>query len=100
MASTTTSMNIRTDSEVKMQAEKLFAEFGLNMTTAVNMFLRQAIRKQAIPFELSLETASQTNKERHSHAGSNEYPDNDLLELFGEVKFADGYDYKALREGR
>jgi DNA-damage-inducible protein J len=50
-----TSMNIRMDSEVKKQAEQLFAEFGLNMTTAINMFLRQAIRQHGIPFELKLD---------------------------------------------
>ena len=49
-----TNMNIRMDSEVKKQAEALFAEFGLNMTTAVNMFLRQAVRERAIPFDLTL----------------------------------------------
>lgn len=49
------SMNIRMDSEVKKQAEQLFAEFGLNMTTAINMFLRQAIRQHGIPFELKLD---------------------------------------------
>jgi len=49
-------MNIRMDSEVKKQAEALFAEFGLNMTTAVNMFLRQAVRERAIPFDLTLNT--------------------------------------------
>jgi DNA-damage-inducible protein J len=51
---TTTSMNIRTDSEVKKQAEELFEEFGLNMTTAVNMFLRQAVRERRIPFSITL----------------------------------------------
>ena len=50
-----TNMNIRMDSEIKSQAEQLFAQFGLNMTVAVNMFLRQSIRQQAIPFELKLE---------------------------------------------
>jgi DNA-damage-inducible protein J len=49
-------MNIRMDSEIKSQAELLFAQFGINMTTAINMFLRQAVRQQAIPFELKLET--------------------------------------------
>ena len=51
-----TSMSIRTDSEIKKQAEELFVEFGLNMTTAVNMFLRQAIREQSIPFGITLQT--------------------------------------------
>lgn len=49
-----TSMNIRMDSQVKKEAEKIFAEFGLNMTTAINMFLRQTIRENGIPFELKL----------------------------------------------
>lgn len=51
-----TNMNIRMDSEVKQQAEALFAEFGLNMTSAINLFLRQSIREQSIPFEIALHT--------------------------------------------
>ena len=47
-----TNLNIRTDKEVKAQAEKLFDALGLNMTTAVNIFLRQAIRENGIPFEV------------------------------------------------
>ena len=50
-----TNINIRTDSEVKAQAQALFAQFGLDMTTAVNMFLRQAIRERAIPLDLRLD---------------------------------------------
>ena len=46
----TTNLNIRTDAEVKAAAEQLFNELGLNLTTAVNMFLRQAIRTGGIPF--------------------------------------------------
>jgi len=51
---TKTSMNIRMDDDIKRQAQHLFAEFGLDMTTAINMFLRQAIRERRIPFELKL----------------------------------------------
>ncbi len=47
-------LNIRTDKSVKEAAEKIFNELGLNMTTAVNIFLRQTIRTNGIPFELSL----------------------------------------------
>ena len=49
-----TNLNIRTDKEVKIAAEKIFEELGLNMTTAVNIFLRQTIRENGIPFELKL----------------------------------------------
>lgn len=48
----TTSMNIRMDSEVKRKAQQVFSELGLDVTTAVNLFLRQVIRTQSIPFEL------------------------------------------------
>lgn len=49
-----TNLNIRTDKDVKIAAEKIFEELGLNMTTAVNIFLRQTIRENGIPFELKL----------------------------------------------
>ena len=51
----TTNLNIRTDKEVKDKAEEIFSELGLNMTTAVNIFLRTAIREHGIPFELKLD---------------------------------------------
>ena len=51
----TANLNIRTDKDVKEQAERLFAELGLNMSTAVNMFLRTAIRENGIPFELKID---------------------------------------------
>jgi len=45
-----TNINIRTETMVKAQAQALFTELGLDMTTAINMFLRQAVREQALPF--------------------------------------------------
>ena len=60
-----TSMNIRMDSDVKRKAQELFSQFGLDMTTAVNMFLRQSIRQQGIPFALQLDPFySEVNQER------------------------------------
>jgi DNA-damage-inducible protein J len=55
----TTNLNIRTDKEIKEQAEMIFSELGLNMTTAVNMFLRTAVRERGIPFELKLDTPNE-----------------------------------------
>lgn len=56
----TTNLNIRTDKDIKEQAEEIFAELGLNMTTAVNMFLRTAIRERGIPFELKLDMPNES----------------------------------------
>ena len=55
----TANLNIRTDAEVKAEAESLFNELGLNLSTAVNMFLRQAIRVGGIPFEVRVSTPSE-----------------------------------------
>lgn len=49
----TATINVKTDSELKKQAEALFADLGMNMTTALNVFLRQAVRENRIPFEIS-----------------------------------------------
>lgn len=56
----TTNLNIRTNKAIKDQAEAIFNELGLNMTTAVNMFLRTVIRENGIPFELKLEVPNET----------------------------------------
>ena len=57
---TTTNLNIRVDREIKDKSENIFAELGLNMTTAVNMFLRASIRENGIPFDLRLDTPDST----------------------------------------
>ena len=47
-------MSIRTDSELKAQAEQVLSQLGMNMTGAINMFLRQIVRDRAVPLSLSL----------------------------------------------
>ena len=47
-----TNLNIRVDEDIKKQADELFAGLGMNMTTAINVFLRQALRKGGVPFEI------------------------------------------------
>ncbi len=49
----TTNMSIRMDVELKKQAEAMLSDMGLNMTTAMNMFLRQVVRQGKIPFEIA-----------------------------------------------
>ncbi len=57
-----TTMNIRVDSEIKDTAKQIFAELGLDLTTAVNIFLRQSIREHGIPFDLKLSIPSEETK--------------------------------------
>lgn len=49
----TTNVTIRMDEELKKQAEELFSDLGLNLTTAFVAFAKQAVREQRIPFTLS-----------------------------------------------
>ena len=56
MSGTTSNMNIRMDKDVKEQAQRIFSQLGMDMTTAVNVFLRQVIRSNGLPFELRLDT--------------------------------------------
>ena len=54
-----TSMSIRLDSEVKEQAQQVFSNLGMDMTTAINIFLRQAIQYQGLPFDVRLDETRQ-----------------------------------------
>ncbi len=47
------STNISIDSDVKAKAQELFADFGMDLSTAINIFLRQSIRENAIPFNIT-----------------------------------------------
>ena len=53
-------INIRTDAETKREAEVLFNGLGLNMTTAINVFLKKSIQYGGIPFEIRSETPNAT----------------------------------------
>ena len=48
----TTNLNIKIDRELKIKADQLFNEMGMNLTTAVNVFVRQAVLERAIPFKI------------------------------------------------
>lgn len=49
---TPVSTNIKIDPELKQEAQALFNDLGLNLSTAINLFLRQSVREQAIPFRV------------------------------------------------
>lgn len=56
----TTCISIRLDSELKKQSETMFCDMGINMTTAVNMFLKQVVRQGKIPFEVAVDIPNAT----------------------------------------
>ena len=57
-----TNININVDSNIKNEAQKVFASLGLDMTAAINIFLRQSIRQKGFPFPVVAETAKKMPK--------------------------------------
>ena len=51
----TTNFSVRMDSDIKKQCEALYNELGMNLTTAINVFLRQSLRVGGLPFDVRVE---------------------------------------------
>ena len=49
-------VTIRVDEDIKQQADALFSELGMSLSTAFNIFLRQSVREQRLPFVVSKNT--------------------------------------------
>jgi DNA-damage-inducible protein J len=52
----TTNLTIRIDRNLKEEADSVFNALGMNLTTAITVFVRQAVRQKKIPFEISLDS--------------------------------------------
>ena len=50
----TTNLSIRIDRDLKDEADRVFNALGMNLTTAITVFVRQAVRQKKIPFEIAL----------------------------------------------
>ena len=87
----TTNFSVRMDSDIKKQCETLYTELGMNLTTAINVFLRQSLRVGGFPFEVRLEqpnketVAAMLEAERIAKDPSVKGY-NDLDELFADLK--------------
>ena len=80
-------ISLRVDDEVKKNAEKTFDAIGLNMSTAINIFLKAVVRENRIPFELSADPFySETNIERLRESIRKVETGEDLCEKFGVRK--------------
>ena len=61
-------VNFRTDEDTKRQANAVFDILGIDMSTALNMFLRQTIRDQSLPFTPSIEPTRDAEARRQAAA--------------------------------
>ena len=64
------STNITLDPNLKKSAQELFADLGMDLTTAITIFLKQAVREQAFPFTIRREIPNEVTK-----AALAEYPE-------------------------
>ena len=74
-----TTLTIRTDEELKKSASKLFESLGMNLSSAINMFLKQAVIQRKFPCSIEAEVAKDY---------SNTYPEG-FFNLFGLIKDED-----------
>lgn len=91
MAGNTTNVSIRMDSELKAQAEALFAELGMSLSTAVHIFVRQSLREGGLPFQVRTERPNQETiaamlEARRIARDPNVKGYTDLDELFEDLK--------------
>ena len=56
-------LNIRVDEDLKKQAEELFKDLGLSMSSAITVFLKAAVSHGGIPFEVKKSTRSDSHRD-------------------------------------
>ena len=86
-----TNVSIRMDTELKAQADELFAELGMNLSTAFNIFVRQSLREGGIPFEIrtdrpNKETIAAMLEAENIAKDPNVKGYTDLDEMFADLK--------------
>ena len=78
----TVAMNVRVDKELKEQATELYNDLGISLSSAINMFLRQSVRENGLPFkpqrtrrkseiELAVEEADQIMRDPNAKTYNN-----------------------------
>ena len=55
MRATTTNLSVRINVETKKEAEEMFDSMGMSLTTAINIFIKQALRTRSIPFQITMD---------------------------------------------
>lgn len=87
----TTNLNVRVDGMLKKEADMLFKDLGLNMSTAINMFLIKCVKTASIPFEISEPKPSRSLKKALKEADDMvKHPEkyksyNNIEELFEDL---------------
>lgn len=80
-------IQVRVDEELKREADTLFRDLGLDTTTAIRIFLKQAVSKGAIPFEIALsDYTEELNIRADGHQGKGLIDEKEALKKFESIK--------------
>ena len=79
-----TNTNISLDSELKKEAVMLFKDFGLDLSTAISLFLSQSVREQRIPFEITREIPNKITRDAYKEVEDME-TNSDKFDTFKSV---------------
>ncbi|MBD5105004.1 MAG: type II toxin-antitoxin system RelB/DinJ family antitoxin [Ruminococcaceae bacterium] len=81
------STNITIDADVKARAQELLTAMGMDLSTAVGVFLRQVVMERRIPFEIKAEVPNSLTKKEMAAAekGEDMYGPFDTVEAFMEA---------------
>jgi len=89
----TTTINVRVDETVKRNVEVLFDSMGMNMSTAVNMFLKQCLMEEALPFQpkvirkVSLKDALSEARLQAKKSGVSDMSLEEINDVIEEVRY-------------
>ena len=94
MANLTSTINVNVPSDVKEEANAIFSNLGLNMSTAINMFLKRAIYERGIPFDVkepkpSKEFLEAIQEVEYMESHSEEYKSYDNIEELKKALLSD-----------
>ena len=69
--SDTATISFRTDPAIKREARELYADMGMDLSTAINIFLRQSIRDNGMPFKITRDNPSsiEARRQTETHDG-------------------------------
>lgn len=83
-----TSITIRADKQVKKDAQNILSSLGLDMSTAINIYLRQIIQEEGLPFKVILKQPRKTTLKALKETENNENlvgPFNSVEELMNDL---------------
>jgi len=65
-------INVRVDKELKEEADKIYKEMGMNLSTAITVFLKQSVNDQSMPFKPNLNNSTNIQARYEAENGQTE----------------------------